>query len=89
MVAVLMVLSGLFAVGGLVFLNQATMGVGLIGFGCYLAIVGRMAQADRHIDDAGAITTKISSSQIQCRKCGHIAPRGPAACPSCGAGYGS
>jgi len=30
---------------GLLFLTRATMGVGLIGFGCLLAILGRLGQA--------------------------------------------
>jgi hypothetical protein len=42
---ILAVLAGLF---GLISLSQATLGVGVIGFGCLLAILARLAQAEAH-----------------------------------------
>ena len=39
------VLAGLFALTGLTRLTEATLGVGLIAFACYLAILARIAQA--------------------------------------------
>lgn len=46
---VLLVLVGAGAVGlGLLFLSEATTGIGLIAAGCFLAIVARIAQASSH-----------------------------------------
>ena len=39
------VLAGFFALSGMVKLTEATVGVGLIAFACYLAILARIAQA--------------------------------------------
>lgn len=39
------VLAGFFALTGLTRLTEATLGVGLIAFACYLAILARIAQA--------------------------------------------
>jgi hypothetical protein len=44
----LVVLSLLLAVLGLVLMSQATAGVGIIAFGCLVAILARIAQAGRH-----------------------------------------
>ena len=33
---------------GLMSLSQATLGVGIIAFGCFLAILARIVQADKH-----------------------------------------
>jgi hypothetical protein len=45
---VLIVFAVLAGVAGLLFMSQATTGVGLIAFGCLLAILGRIAQAADH-----------------------------------------
>jgi hypothetical protein len=45
---VLIVFAVLAGAAGLLFLSQATTGVGLIGFGCLLAILARIAQAAGH-----------------------------------------
>jgi len=45
---VLAVLSVMPVVVGLLMLSQATTGVGLVAAGCYLAIVARILQAERH-----------------------------------------
>lgn len=48
-ITVLLVLAGCGAVGlGLLFLSEATTGVGLIAAGCFLAIIARIAQASSH-----------------------------------------
>ena len=44
----LIVLALLAGFLGLVFASQATIGVGLVGFGCLLAILARIRQADVH-----------------------------------------
>lgn len=41
------VLAGLAFVIGIVFLSNATMGVGAIAAGCFFGIFARIAQADR------------------------------------------
>ncbi len=49
MAALLILVAILTAVGGLLFLSQATTGVGIIGIACLLAIFARLAQAsDQH-----------------------------------------
>lgn len=45
MVVWLMFLAAVSAIGGLLFLSQATAGVGMIAFGCFLGILGRVAQS--------------------------------------------
>lgn len=45
---VLIVFAVLTGAAGLLFLSQATTGVGLIAFGCLLGILGRIAQAAVH-----------------------------------------
>ena len=40
--------SSLMAALGLIFLSNATVGVGLIGFACWLAILARLAQAAQY-----------------------------------------
>jgi hypothetical protein len=45
---VLLIVSTCAALGGLLSLSEATMGVGLIAFGCWLAILGRITQAGDH-----------------------------------------
>jgi hypothetical protein len=44
----LVILSIVFAIGGAVSLTQATLGVGCVCFGCFLAILARLAQASTH-----------------------------------------
>ncbi len=46
MAGTIMMIACLFGVGGLLFLSQATSGVGLIAFGCLLGIVARIIQAE-------------------------------------------
>lgn len=46
--AILIIFAVGFGLFGLVFLSQATSGVGLIAFGCLLAICARIAQAASH-----------------------------------------
>ena len=48
MLNLLIALAVLAGAAGLLFLSQATTGVGLIAFGCLLGILGRIAQADGH-----------------------------------------
>ena len=43
----LIVLGLLAAAGGLLSLSEATTGVGIIGFGCFLGVLARIAQADK------------------------------------------
>ncbi len=45
-IAALMLVACLSGIGGLLFLSQATSGVGLIAFGCLAGIVARLLQAD-------------------------------------------
>lgn len=94
----LFLLSGAVAAVGLLSLSNATLGVGLIALACYIAIVSRLAQATGHLEamwrlqggkeqkavKAHAVT---QGNDIACGACGHIAPRGPSACPSCGVAY--
>jgi hypothetical protein len=42
----LVVLGLLVVLGGILSLTQATLGVGLIAIGCFLAILARLAQAE-------------------------------------------
>lgn len=44
-----------FGVAGLWSLSPETSGVGLIGFGCLLAILGLLAQASEHFARASAV----------------------------------
>jgi hypothetical protein len=39
-----------FGLVGLLFLSNATSGVGMIGFGCLLAVLARVTQAQRYYD---------------------------------------
>ena len=48
MSAILMILGILAVVVGALSLSQATMGVGIIAIGCFLAILARLAQAEVH-----------------------------------------
>jgi len=48
MFVVLVILAILAGIGGLLYLSQATQGVGLIGLACFLGILARLAQAERH-----------------------------------------
>ena len=48
MSAILMILGILAVVIGALSLSQATMGVGVIAIGCFLAILARLAQAEAH-----------------------------------------
>jgi hypothetical protein len=48
MVILFEVLALLAGLGGLASISQATLGVGMIGFGCLLAILARLAQAEAH-----------------------------------------
>ncbi len=47
---ILIVLGTLTALGGLLYLTEATEGVGLIGLACFLGILARLAQAKQHTD---------------------------------------
>ncbi|WP_158606133.1 hypothetical protein [Simplicispira hankyongi] len=42
----LVILGILVVIGGILSLSQATLGVGLIAIGCFLAILARLAQAE-------------------------------------------
>jgi len=42
----LVILGLLVVLGGILSLNQVTLGVGLIAIGCFLAILARLAQAE-------------------------------------------
>jgi hypothetical protein len=42
----LVILGLLVVLGGILSLTQATLGVGLIAIGCFLAILARLAQAE-------------------------------------------
>jgi hypothetical protein len=46
----LVVVAALAGLGGLLTLSNATLGVGLIGFGCLMAILARLAQAQAYYD---------------------------------------
>lgn len=105
----LVLVSGLFAINGLVNLTQATLGVGSMAAACYVAILARMAQASGHLDatkgwqsklkvtkaaapgrttaDNGVPLVAITSSQVQCMKCGTVSHKGPWTCPQCGSKY--
>jgi ABC-type enterochelin transport system permease subunit len=45
---VLIVIAILTAIAGALMLTQATMGVGVIAFGIFLAALARVVQAERH-----------------------------------------
>jgi hypothetical protein len=45
---VLIVIAILTAIAGTLMLTQATMGVGVIAFGIFLAALARVVQAERH-----------------------------------------
>lgn len=47
-VAILVILAVLAVAVGVYFLSQATLGVGIIAIGCFLAIAARIAQAAKH-----------------------------------------
>jgi hypothetical protein len=47
LVRLLAVIALLVALAGLISLSQATLGVGLIGFGCFLGILARLVQASQ------------------------------------------
>jgi hypothetical protein len=47
----LVILAVLVGCGGLLFLSNATAGVGIIAFGCLLAILARIAQASDYESD--------------------------------------
>lgn len=51
MVALLLLLAFLALVVGLFLLSQASLGVGVIAAGCFLAIVARIAQAAKHQEE--------------------------------------
>ena len=54
--SILLTVSALLAgVAGGCYLNQATLGVGLIGGACFLAILARIAQADNQHQDRFSI----------------------------------
>ena len=48
MTILLVVLSVLVALAGALFVNEATMGVGLLAGACWLGIMARIAQAAEH-----------------------------------------
>jgi hypothetical protein len=48
MSAILMILGILAVAFGALSLSEATMGVGIIAIGCFLAILARLAQAEAH-----------------------------------------
>jgi hypothetical protein len=51
---------------GLLFMSQATAGVGLIGFGCLLMILARIQQAERHHKAAAAaLEGRLSPYELQ------------------------
>lgn len=51
MVVLLLILAILALAAGFMFLSQATLGVGVIAAGCFLAIVARIAQAAKHQEE--------------------------------------
>ncbi|WP_208588000.1 hypothetical protein [Xanthomonas fragariae] len=48
MVTALVIISILAVAIGVLSLSQATMGVGVIAIGCFIAILARLAQASEH-----------------------------------------
>lgn len=60
---VLVVVALLAGVIGLLFMSQATTGVGLICFACLLAILARMAQAHEHHKTAARILREAGVSR--------------------------
>jgi len=59
----LIVLSIFALLGGLLSLSNATMGVGVICVACYLAIMARIAQADRANKRISDLIISMSRSQ--------------------------
>lgn len=54
-------LGAITTVVALAFLSEATMGVGIIGIGCFLGICGRMLQAAAHqVEDADSAKKRHS-----------------------------
>ena len=49
MTILLITVSILVAFFGVLFVNQATIGIFILGFACLLAILARIAQADAHL----------------------------------------
>lgn len=64
-VFMLVVVAVLFGLGGLLFLSEATSGVGLIAFGCLLAILGRIHQAGQHHTETKAARERLSPFERQ------------------------
>jgi len=54
----------LAVIGGLMSLSQATMGVGLLAFGCFLAIAGRVVQAEKHHQDLTLWAIKMTTQDV-------------------------
>jgi hypothetical protein len=50
-IVLLLILAFLAMASGFIFLSQATLGVGVIAAGCFLAIVARIAQAAKHQEE--------------------------------------
>jgi hypothetical protein len=72
MFPILLTLSIFAAGAGLLFLSQATAGVGLVAFGCWLAIVARLVQADaladEHKEKERATAVKAPTKQLMSGK---------------------
>ena len=63
-IAVLLILgSMLVAFVGAATLSQATQGVGTIALACFIAIIGRIAQASAETDDVRAALKKMIENQ--------------------------
>lgn len=61
MVSVLMVVALIAGLVGLVMSSQATSGVAIIAFGCLIAIVARLVQADKHHRESRAAKATITT----------------------------
>lgn len=60
---ILVVVAVLFGIAGLFFLSEATTGVGLLAFGCLLAIMARIAQAGAQHQEATAAVESSSEPE--------------------------
>ena len=66
MFPILLTLSIFTAGAGLLFLSQATAGVGLVAFGCWLAIVARLVQAETiHEEDKARLAPVATPAKVQ------------------------
>jgi uncharacterized paraquat-inducible protein A len=98
MIVFLLVVGTIAVLGGVVMLSNATMGVGVVAFGCFMGICARIAQASQHqkellramhgdpVDDAlpRRSTAPKEDGRIVCPSCGYRNTATRTTCHQCG-----